>query len=122
MELKISEDKLNGDQMKIVCGYLKHKGDKAIPQKKDLLQVRYDMVKKRTPYTMKEYLDANGYENDGCICDRLIVQETPPPLPNTANDVAAAIDLHMSAVDAVVPPPQTEESPNDVMVGASEEL
>ena len=84
--------------------------------------MRYDMVKKKTPYTLKEYLDANGYEYDGCICVHLIAQETPPPLPNTANDVAAAIDLHMSAVDAVVPSSQTEESPNNVMVGVSEEL
>ena len=55
------------------------------------------------------------------LCARLVAAAIPPPLPNTSNDQAAALEAHMTAVDGVVAPPVVQGQ-NTTDVGALDDV
>ena len=82
-----------------------------------------DAARARTPYSLQQYLEYKGYrknEEDVSICDRLINQCIPPPL--TTQDGTIALNVHLTAVDAVVPAPPVETEAINEAIGPSEEV
>ena len=101
-EQNVDEENYTSSQRKVVINYLRLKGDRALPCKKEQINKRYDEIKGRKRLTLHQHLEDLGfYDTKGDyseLVERVMLERDAEEEAEAPTMIDSVITFHKSKV------------------------